>query len=57
MKRFFFVIISTILITTISFGQKWTHEVICSTDTLTVEPYISMKYNPEKNRYHKSRDV
>ena len=48
MKRLFLVIISSILINTISFGQKWTPEIICSTDTLTVEPYISMKYNPEK---------
>ena len=48
MKRFFLVITSTILISSISFGQKWTPEVICSTNTLTVEPYISMKYNPEK---------
>lgn len=48
MKRLFLVITSAILLNTISFGQKWTPEVICSTDTLTVEPYISMKYNPEK---------
>jgi hypothetical protein len=48
MKRLFLLITSAILINSISFGQKWTPEVICSTDTLTVEPYISMKYNPEK---------
>lgn len=48
MKRLFLVITSAILINSISFGQKWTPEVICSTDTLTIEPYISMKYNPDK---------
>ena len=30
------------------FGQKWNPEIICSTDTLTVEPYISMKHTPKK---------
>jgi len=48
MKRLFFLITSEVLINTISFGQKWTPEIICSTDTLTVKPYISMKYNPDK---------
>lgn len=48
MKRIFLIITSTILIGTTSFGQKWNPEIICSTDTLTVEPYVSMKYNPEK---------
>ena len=48
MKRIFLVITSVFLINSISFGQKWIPEVICSTDTLTVEPYISMKLIPEK---------
>ncbi len=48
MKRLLLVITSAILINSFSFGQKWTPEVICSTDTLIVEPYISIKYNPAK---------
>jgi hypothetical protein len=48
MKRLFLLIISVILINTISFGQKWTPGIICSTDTLIVGPYISIKYNPDK---------
>lgn len=54
MKRHFLFITSVILINTISFGQKWTQEIICSTDTLIVEPdslnmepYILMKNNPQ----------
>ncbi len=48
MKRFFLIITSAIVISTTSFGQKWNSEIICSSDTLTVEPYVSMKYNPDK---------
>ncbi|WP_155977759.1 hypothetical protein [Pedobacter glucosidilyticus] len=48
MKQLFFIFTSTILINLNSFGQKWTPEIICSTDTLVIEPYISMKYSPKK---------
>lgn len=48
MKRIFLIITSAILINTTSFGQKWDSEIICSTDTLIVEPYVSMKHYPEK---------
>lgn len=47
MKRILLVITSTILVSTITLGQKWDPEIICSSDTLIVEPYRSMKYNPE----------
>lgn len=36
-----------ILINPFSFGQKWNPEIICSTDTVNFEQYVSMKYNPE----------
>jgi len=48
MKQAFFVFTLVILTNSLSFGQKWIPEVICSTDTLTIEPYISMKYIPDK---------
>lgn len=48
MKLLFLIITLTILTNITSFGQKWNPEIICSSDTLTVEPYVSMKYNPEK---------
>ncbi|MCK3685276.1 hypothetical protein [Maribellus sp. YY47] len=41
------IVISLFLISVTSFGQKWNPETICSTDTLTIEPNISMKYNHE----------
>ncbi len=47
MKRLFLLITYSILMSTISLGQKWIPEIICSTDTLSIEPYISMKYNPK----------
>jgi hypothetical protein len=44
-----FLIITTIIFSSITVsGQKWNPEIICSSDTLIVEPYLSMKYNPEK---------
>lgn len=46
MKQFFLIIIAVILVNTISFGQKWNPETICSTDTFLIEPHLSMKYNP-----------
>ncbi|NVN94237.1 MAG: hypothetical protein HXX18_03015 [Bacteroidetes bacterium] len=48
MKRILLIIAITILVNAISFGQKWKPEIICSTDTLTVEPYFSTKYYPKK---------
>ncbi len=48
MKRLVLIITSIILIWSTSSGQKWNPETICSTDTLIVEPYVSMKYNPQK---------
>ena len=36
-----------VLISNIVFGQKWNKEIICSSDTLTVEPYIPMRYTPK----------
>lgn len=47
MKRILLIITTIILVSTITVGQKWNPETICSSDTLIVEPYISMKYNPE----------
>ncbi len=41
------IIIPIFLICINSFGQKWIPETICSTDTMLVEPHISMKYNPQ----------
>lgn len=46
MTRIILIISATILSSTILLGQKWNPEIICSTDTFTVEPYLSMKYNP-----------
>jgi len=46
MKRFVLIITSAILIHSTAFGQKWNPEIICSSDTLTVEPYVSMKHYP-----------
>jgi hypothetical protein len=48
MKRVLLINALVILIYSISLGQKWTPEIICSTDTLIIEPHISMKYIPEK---------
>jgi hypothetical protein len=39
---------SVILVSAVSFAQKWTPEIICTNDTLTVEPNVSMKYYPDK---------
>jgi len=47
MKRILLIITFTILVSTITLGQKWNPETICSSDTLIVEPYRPMKYNPE----------
>jgi hypothetical protein len=48
MKRLFLITTTALLAATISFGQKWHPETICSMDTLIVEPYISIKYSPDK---------
>jgi hypothetical protein len=47
MTRIILIITGIILSSSIAFGQKWNPETICSSDTLIVEPQISMKYNPE----------
>ncbi len=48
MKQLFLIILVATFINSISFGQKWNPEIICSTDTFIVQPYISKIYNPEK---------
>lgn len=45
MKHVLLIFTSTILISITSFAQKWNQEIICSSDTLTVEPHLSKKYN------------
>ena len=45
MKRYLFVFIIVFFYTNF-FAQKWNREIICSTDTLMVEPHVSIKYNP-----------
>lgn len=48
MKWLFLIIASVIFINSKSFGQRWKPEVICSSDTLTVEPYHSLIHIPER---------
>jgi len=46
MNRIFITLSLVIICGSIAFGQKWTPEIICSTDTLIIEPYRSIKYDP-----------
>jgi hypothetical protein len=48
MKQFFFISISLVFFSSISFGQKWDPEVICSDDTLVITPRTSMKFEPKE---------
>ncbi len=48
MKWFFLIIVPAIFIYSNSFGQRWNPETICSSDTLTIQPYDYHKYIPEK---------
>ncbi len=48
MGRTLFILFIVILLNKISFAQKWIPETICSTDTLLVESFQSMKYNAAK---------
>lgn len=41
------IIIFSILACTISFGQKWNQELICSADTLVYDPQLSYKHYPD----------
>lgn len=48
MKFFYLVVATAIFINSNLFGQKWNPEIICSSETLIVEPYHSLRYIPGK---------
>jgi hypothetical protein len=43
------ILISALLLSIVSYAQKWNHEIICAKDTLIIKPKARMKHHSEEN--------